>query len=77
MNTLKLSPKERRVLKQAFQEGFIYQRLQHTCGFVGNSYSQVDGKWARRTHCPQCGELIRWIPIEEWIKRTISKLSEL
>ena len=65
---LNLTPAQREAVKGFLMEGGIYQRLKHDCGFVGNSYHKVDGKWQRRTHCPQCQQVIKWIPIEEWIK---------
>ena len=68
-----VSPETREALKKALKEGDIcYQRLRHTCGYVGNCFEKnAEGVWVRRTHCPQCKEEIVWTPIEEWVKRVI------
>lgn len=70
---LDLTDEQRASLKKSIKEGFVYQRLRHTCGYRGNCYHKVDGKWSRRTHCPQCDELLKWIPLEEVVHRILDK----
>lgn len=54
MSQIAFSPESCEQLKKMLKDGFIYQRLKHSCGYLGNCYHQEDGKWERRTHCPQC-----------------------
>jgi len=53
------------ILTKMFKEGFIYQRFQHTCGYKGNAYHKQNGKWDKRTHCPQCKEELKWVLLEQ------------
>lgn len=65
---------DRGVLKKILKDGFIYQRFQHSCGYVGNSYYKVESHWVWRTNCPQCGEELKEVSLEKVMPPMIPKL---
>lgn len=70
---LELTPEQKEGFKSFLKSPFIYQHFRHDCGYKGNSYHEVEGKWVFWTHCPQCNKELKVIPLGDVIIPMVEK----